>query len=594
MGLLAACLLGACKKETRPPDFSTVVDVDAPPRWHVDVVDHGQGDWVINDIWGDGTGVLYVVGQFGHIMSNRGADGLAADTWTSMVSPTSQHLTSIWGVANGLLFGFTDNQRGEIFAVGWDGTVLHFHPNPDLDPLTDDGLWSVISSKDTGYFASLLKVDPFCPDFDGDGVADDGDGSGWAGDSRCVGNPAASGAAPVAGCDDNCRSSANGPARPIADTAPPPAVAGDPPGNGCLSTADTADPDVLRRQQDTDGDGIGDICDGSPDQANPLSTGVDTPLYGVWARATGNALLVVVVGGRGAVLSYSGVSASVTPLPPMTLAVTDRAGWFAQTNVAYRWDTDCPQSTPAGTICAATPRLPAICPAQCSPARRDCLAAGRDDTLCTDGSQCCDSNPALFGAPCGDGTCGAVANACDGSNCFTYCPGCFRRLEHTLRGISETNGQLLAVGARGTAISVAVNDPTMTWTARSCVPLPYRDEPVFTATSGFGGAFHTVGQAGTLARMDPVAGGCFAEKRPGSPAAFLSDMFSVNNNSGFAVGDRGTLLRLNDTTVTEIETNTQKNLYAVWRRIARRTDGTNFNQVWLGGADGVLMTAAFF
>ncbi len=75
-------------------------------------------------------------------------------------------------------------------------------------------------------FATDDGIPPGVVDSDGDGIADDGNGSGVVGDAPCADGS-------VEGCDDNCPSHAN--------------------------------PD----QVDSDGDGLGDVCDNCPTAFNP-------------------------------------------------------------------------------------------------------------------------------------------------------------------------------------------------------------------------------------------------------------------------------------------------------------------------------------
>lgn len=108
--------------------------------------------------------------------------------------------------------------------------------------------------------ARPVVLQPF-GDFDGDGIPNDGDLSGSAGD-----NPCRSGA--TTGCDDNCLLIRN------SDQA-------DGNGDGIGTVCSTIDPFSLTVQLDSDGDGIADLNDNCIWVANSGQEDTDGPLGGV-------------------------------------------------------------------------------------------------------------------------------------------------------------------------------------------------------------------------------------------------------------------------------------------------------------------------
>lgn len=93
-------------------------------------------------------------------------------------------------------------------------------------------------------------------DIDGDGILDDGDGSGMAGDNFCTGGQ-------IRGCDDNCiytpnadQADANGDG--LGDACI------DPDSDGVINADDNCPAICNKEQRDADNDGIGDVCDTFP------------------------------------------------------------------------------------------------------------------------------------------------------------------------------------------------------------------------------------------------------------------------------------------------------------------------------------------
>jgi len=106
-------------------------------------------------------------------------------------------------------------------------------------------------------------------DTDGDGILDDGDGSGIPGDFPCIGGVTQS-------CDDNCRLTPN------ADQSD---VDNDGKGDVCDNCPFASNVD----QADTDGDLVGDTCDNCPsgqNSQNPIATGPSDPNYTLCANGT--------------------------------------------------------------------------------------------------------------------------------------------------------------------------------------------------------------------------------------------------------------------------------------------------------------------
>lgn len=595
--LFAAFLATGCQVNPGADDPTPGDEEPPPPAWHITPVNHSLGDHVLNDIWGDSIGNIYVVGQYGFIMTNRNELGQPGDRWRQMASPTKSHLTAIIGVSTGRAFGLQGND-GDMFAVGWQGTVLHYHPNPDGDPQTEDGRWSLVAGPEGTSLINVTRVDPACPDWDGDGVADDGDGSGFAGDALCVGGVNTS-------CDDNCRKTANGPMRPLVDLTDP-CPDPDNPECGCIGPDDGPHPDVNRYQRDADSDGRGEVCD--DDEETPTEAArFDTALFDLFAERydVGGELMVrvVAVGGDGALVTFDGPSAGETAsvLPP----VTDPVSWVAQAGATYRFDNDCDAATAPGQVCAGAGRFPASCPAQCHPRRTDCVCP-------VDQGQCCDDGVGLTGVGCSDSSCPPAPNACNAAtgDCSSLCPACFRRQERTLRSVARGANYLVAVGVDGRIlVRDDPTDPAGLWIAPTCVttPEPLDEGPLLASVSARnnGDTFAVVGAAGAMMLIDPSAGMCTAreegvpltggllvETRLGIPSAFLASVYATSPTQAFVVGDQGLLLQIGGVfQVTEIETGVKENLHTV---VVLGDPETGEPILWMVGAGGVFLRGAYY
>jgi hypothetical protein len=566
----------------------------AQRRWHVQTIDHGLGEANLTDLWGRSDGAVFAVGWDGTILTNRVSPANPAGAWVAMSSGTTEHLTGIWGVENGTRFGQSADADGEMFAVGWNGTLLHYHPNPDglSQPSPDDGRWQMIAGPGVGGFVPRLKIDPYCPDFDGDGVADDGGGGSAGGPDGWWSRADSCTDVTTTGCDDNCRTVPNGTERPVAD------LDGDFAVNACWEAEDDGpDPTAFPPQEDSDGDGLGTSCDSSG-SADPVDTFAPT-LFDVWAMTTSDGgVRVVAVGAGGAIVTYEGPDGSVEPSPP-SRGLSDRLAWVVQQGLPYRFATDChltAPGTPPGQNCAESDRLPPACPAQCNPYWEACDCAG---PCCVTGT-----GARLVGAACDGPTCGArqglpAGNGCGydagaPGRCSTRCPDCFRRLSATLRSVAANGSRAVAVGAGGLVVQIDLStfDVTDVWIRPECatLPSPLDEQPLLTAVSEAQGGFHFVG-FGTVAALEPGAK-CELAVRCGAPRVFLSDVASTGADRGYAVGDAGTLFVFEGTStdcvtdppVGQVDTGVSANLFAVWP--------TDDADLWLAGASGTLLHVA--
>ena len=574
---VALLAMGACNGGPGTGSELNGDEEPPPPRWHFDFVDHGIANATLTGIWARTDGAVFAVGWFGEIITNEISSRNTDGRWVRMVSPTFENLTSIIGVENGTQFGLP-GPKGEMFAVGWAGTILHYHPNPDDDPDTDDGVWGIISAPEGARFSAVEKVDPSCPDRDGDGIGDDGDGSGWAGDAYCMGGARA-------GCDDNCIGAANGPDRPIVDAQP---------SNSCIGPEDSPDPS--QSQVDGDSDGIGAACDDLLEQEQQQRDPFVAPLFDVWAEANGDQVLVVAVGGNGAMVTGAGPSAGVPA--PTTPAIDDTSAWITQDSTSFYFSDDCfLGGAAAGEACPGSSHLPPSCPAMCYPAKSSCAAP-------CDQEQCCDAGGST-GAGCSDGSCGAAATACQGDGtCNALCPTCFRRLAETLRSVWGTANHITAVGARGTIVTLPRSDaefPNGVYRTPVCVggaPPPLDERPVLSAVGGRDDNFVVVGAAGGAFGFNAAGGACGLSGVTNAPPAFLAGFYARGGNRGYAVGDRGLLLDINggnatviDTTLEATETPLRENLTNIW---VSRVPGTGDERIWLIGASGVMIQGDWF
>ncbi|MEO1480536.1 MAG: hypothetical protein AAFU77_00405 [Myxococcota bacterium] len=584
-------ILWGCESST--PETVTPEDVIDPenPEWRFEVFEPAVADDVtFTSVWTNERGDAFVAGWFGTILTNRSGE------WERMPTPTDENLTAIAGENNGRRFGLEENADGEMFAVGWSGTVLYYHPDPNGDEDPSDGEWRKIAGpggESPSFFSPLTRIDPACPDADGDGIADDGNGDGWSGNAGGVNTFCGMDGVSAAACDDNCRELPNGPDRPLADTNT--STVAD---TGCLGPGDLP---VGNSQTDADMDGIGTQCDDDDSVAAEGDRFTET-LFDLDVDRDGDTLSIVAVGGNGSIVSFNGESNSANPGSGMS-ALEDARNWVAQAQLPFRFSTDDDCLTGDLVADATTGGCGGLlypsCAAQCGPAKTTCECAPTD-------GQCCDP-AASTGAGCAAGvdSCGPAFNACAGDgDCTTACPECFRRMAQTLRSVAVSDTRIVAVGSRGT---IAVLDTSAgpdalmdTWAVPACpAPAPPLDEnPLLTLVGTNNGNFVTGGAAGALFNLNIGEEDCPATAVNGVPPAFLSDVVVVGGNRFFAVGDNGLFLEVRGGNATVIPTQIEENFLAIRRSRFPNPDpeseGETLERFWLVGATGRIVRAGFF